>query len=154
MYLGILDHSWECNRKNSFLFGFWHRTMIPMDIEMPTYRTQYFKPDHNGYNLRVKLDLLEERQDVARLRTTAYQQRSARYYNSKVRHRILRIGDLVLRKVTLNTKEHGVGSLGPTWEGPYKIVKVVRPGTFKLEDRARKEVLRPRNVEHVKYYYQ
>ena len=121
---------------------------------MPTYRTQHFELDHNESNLRAELDLLEERRDVARLRTAAYQQRSARYYNCKVRHRVLRIGDLVLRRVTLNTKEQGAGSLGPTWEGPYKIVKVVRPGTFKLEDMAGKEVLHPWNVEHLKYYYQ
>ena len=54
----------------------------------------------------------------------------------------------------LNTKEQGAGSLGPTWEGPYKIVKVVRLGTFKLEDMTEKNVLHPWNVEHLKYYYQ
>ena len=39
-------------------------------------------------------------------------------------------GDLVLRKVTLSTKELNAGKLGPTWEGPYKVVKVSRPGTY------------------------
>ena len=112
--------------------AFGTEVVLPVEIGMSTYHTQHFQPDQNKSNLKAKLDLLEERRDVARLRTAAYQQKSARYYKSKVRHRVLRIGDLVLKKVMLNTKEQGANSLGPTWERPYKIVKVVRLGTFKF----------------------
>ena len=40
------------------------------------------------------------------------------------------LGDLVLRKVTLATKEPNPRKLNPTWEGPYKIVKVFRLKTY------------------------
>jgi len=50
---------------------------------------------------------------------TKYQQRMAKYYNKRVKLRRLDIGDLVLRKVTLATKDSVQGKLGPTWEGPY-----------------------------------
>ena len=61
--------------------------------------------------------------------------------------------DFVLKKVMSNTKEQGVGSLGPTWKKPYKIIKVARPGTFNLENMAEKELLYLWNMEHLKYYY-
>ena len=63
------------------------------------------------------------------------------------------MGDLVLKKVMINTKEQGAGSLGPTWEEPYKIITLVHPGTFKLDYMAGKVLLHSWNVEHLKYYY-
>ena len=57
-------------------------------------------------------------------------------------------GDLVLREVTLATKELNVEQLGPTWEGQYKIVKVSRLGTCWLEDMGGKTLPHPWNAEH------
>ncbi|GFY84511.1 hypothetical protein Acr_03g0012850 [Actinidia rufa] len=78
----------------------------------------------------------------------------AKYYNQRVKHRSFLPGDLVLRRVTLSTKEPNAGKLGPTWEGPYKVIKVSRPGTYWLEDPNEKELLHPWNAEHLKKYYQ
>ena len=58
----------------------------------------------------------------------------ARYYNAKVKPRKFFIGDLVLRKVTLATKDPTQGKLGPNWEGPYKVVEIRRQGTYHLKD--------------------
>ncbi|GFY96886.1 hypothetical protein Acr_11g0011920 [Actinidia rufa] len=41
---------------------------------------------------------------------------------------------IVLRKVTLSTKEPNAKKLSLTWECPYKVVKMSRPGTYWLED--------------------
>ncbi|KAK3221957.1 hypothetical protein Dsin_008982 [Dipteronia sinensis] len=60
----------------------------------------------------IYLDELEEKRDMARVRNVAYQQRVARYYNSHVRERKLQLGDLVLRRVSPNTKDKAVRSLG------------------------------------------
>ena len=43
--------------------------------------------------------------DQAEAKTRAYQQRMARYYDRQVKHREFKVGDLVLRKVTLATKD-------------------------------------------------
>ena len=42
-------------------------------------------------------------------------------------------GDLVLRKVLPNTKEVNNGVLGPNWEWPYVIAKVLQPGTYRIK---------------------
>ena len=60
-----------------------------------------------------------------------------------VKHRSFLPSDLVLREVTLST----------TWEGPYRVIKVFKPGAYWLEDMSRK-ALHPWNAEHLKKYYQ
>ena len=77
----------------------------------------------------------------------------ARHYNSKVKPRQLSVGDLVLRKVTLATKNPSEDKLGPNWEGPYKVIEVRRPGTYHLENMNGRQLSHPWNAEHLKKYY-
>ncbi|CAL2246890.1 unnamed protein product [Prunus armeniaca] len=58
-----------------------------------------------------------------------------------------------MRKVSLATKNPTEGTLGPTWEGPYEITKVCRPGTYQLCDPKGKTLSHPWNADHLKYYY-
>ena len=46
------------------------------------------------------------------------------------------------------------GKLDPTWEGPYKVVKIFRLGTYWLEDISGKMLPHSWNAEHMKKYYQ
>jgi hypothetical protein len=71
-----------------------------------------------------------------------------------VKHREFKVGDLVLRKVTLATKDPTQGKLGPTWEGPYRVVKFHRKGTYNLEKLDGTALPHPWNAEHLKKYYQ
>ncbi|GFY95426.1 hypothetical protein Acr_10g0008110 [Actinidia rufa] len=136
----------------SMVFG--TESVIPVEIGMPSFRVSTFNKETNEAELRLNLDLLEERRESAELRQTAYKCQVAKYYNQRVRHRSFLPGDLVLRKVTLSTKEPNAGKLGPTWEGPYKVIKVSRPGTYWLEDLDGKALSHPWNAEHLKKYYQ
>ncbi|GFS38889.1 hypothetical protein Acr_00g0059990 [Actinidia rufa] len=136
----------------SMVFG--TESVIPVEIGMPSFRVLNFDKEINEAELRVNLDLLEEKRENAELRQMAYKCQVARYYNQRVKHRSFLPGDLVLRKVTLSTKEPNVGKLGPTWEGPYKVIKVSRPGTYWLEDPDGKALSHPWNAEHLKKYYQ
>jgi hypothetical protein len=84
---------------------------------------------------------------------STYQERVARYFNKKVKPRSFRVGDLVLRKVTLATRDSAAGKLAPNWEGPYKVISCKRPGAYYLEDLVAKVILRPWNAEHLKRYF-
>ena len=129
-------------------------SVIPVEIGMPSFRTSNFDKDSNDGELRLNLDLLEEKREQAGIRQAAYKHQVAKYFNQRVKHRSFLPGDLVLRKVTLSTKEPNAGKLGPTWEGPYKVVKVTRPGTYWLEDMNGKALPHPWNAEHLKKYFQ
>ena len=83
-----------------------------------------------------------------------YQQKIAEYYNRRVKLKRFNVGDLVLRKVTPATKDPAQAKLGPSWEGPYKVVHYSHQGSYHLEDSEGKRLPRPWNVEHLKRYYE
>ncbi|GFS43662.1 hypothetical protein Acr_00g0086270 [Actinidia rufa] len=103
----------------------------------------YFNKENNEAELRLKLDLLNEKRERAEVRQAAYKHQVAKYYNERVKHMSFLPSDLVLRKVTLPTKELNAGKLDPTWEGPYKVVKVSKPETCWLEDMSEGHYLIP-----------
>jgi hypothetical protein len=61
---------------------------------------------------------------VALMHSARYQQSLRRYQARKVRRRDFSEGDLVLR---LRQDNRGRHKLSPTWEGPYVVVKVLKP---------------------------
>ena len=96
-----------------FFLAYEFEAMRPVEVGMPNHRRAHFNPLQNDENLSVSLDLIEELRSTAQVKVAAYQQRVAKYYNSRVRNRSFKVGDLVLRKVMINTKEAGVGFFGP-----------------------------------------
>jgi ribonuclease HI len=128
--------------------------VIPVEIGLTTWRTNNYDEEINDDQLRSNLDLVDEVRDQVEARTRVYQQRMARYYDRRVKHREFKVGDLVLRKVTLATKDPAQGKLGPTWEGPYRVVKFHRRGTYHLEKLDGDALPHPWNAEHLKKYYQ
>lgn len=73
----------------------------------------------------------------------AYQQKTAQYFNKKVKPRNFKLGDWVLRKVTLATKDPTEGKLGPVLEGPIQVVKCHRQGAYHLQAMNGIQLLRP-----------
>ena len=72
---------------------------------------------------------------------------------TNVRNRRFNEGDLVLRKVFQNTAERNTGKLGANCEGPYKIIKVVRPGSYEISNMQGVKIPRAWNAMHLKKYY-
>lgn len=128
--------------------------MSPMEVGLPSPRRLHFNEITNDEFRRFDLDFIEERRDDSQLKLGTYKRKMTRYFNSKVKKRSFRINDMVLRRVFLSSKEPGSGSLGPNWEGPYKIREEVRPGTYWIEDMNGKVQPRPWNIEHLRIYYQ
>ena len=97
-------------------------SVIPVEIGMPSFRTSYFDKDNNETELRLNLTLLDEKKELVEVRQVAYKHQVTKYYNKGVKHRSFMTRDLVLRKVTLSTRELNTGKLHLTWEKPYKVV--------------------------------
>ena len=99
------------------------------------------------------MDFLDSLREQALIQTTAYQQRVAKYYNSRVKTKAFQVGNLVLResKVSQPTK---VDKLSPKWEGPYIIIRVIRPGAYQLQRPDGSFVPWSWNAEHLRKYYQ
>ena len=100
------------------------------------------------------LDLVNERREQAQLRVAAYQQKVALYFNSKVRQRKFDVGDLVLRRIFLNTRDQATGVLRPNWKGSYQIEEILQLGTYKLARLNKDLVPRNWNGDHLHKYSQ
>ena len=98
--------------------------VIPAEIGLTSYRV-----DNHDEAIRLQLDLVDEVRAIAEQRLARYQDRMAKHYNSRVRHRDFKVGDLVLRKVMGAARDPTQGKLSPNWEGPYRITSWQRKGT-------------------------
>nr|GEW27167.1 reverse transcriptase domain-containing protein [Tanacetum cinerariifolium] len=86
--------------------------VIPVEIGMPTYRTAVLDVVYNDEELRLNLDLLEERRERATIREAKAKLKMIKYYNARV------------RGVTFRP--------GPKWEGPYEVTEALGDGAYKL----------------------
>ncbi|GKF08482.1 hypothetical protein Tco_0042706 [Tanacetum coccineum] len=79
---------------------------------MPTYRTAIVDTVHNDEELRLNLDLLEERREHAAIREAKAKLKMTKYYNARVRGVTFRPEDFVNRS---NEASHAMdgGNLGP-----------------------------------------
>ncbi|KAL0801373.1 hypothetical protein Bca101_056549 [Brassica carinata] len=129
--------------------------MAPAEVNITSLRRAKMPQNDelNASMLLNALDEIEERRDQALLRIQNYQHLAESYYNKKVRARPLELHDLVLRKVFDNTKEWKAGKLGTNWEGPYKIVEIVKPGVYRLETSTGDQVPRAWNAANLRKYF-
>lgn len=81
----------------------------------------------------TNLELLDERREEALVRLAVQKQRIERYYNRRANLRHFNIGDLVLTRVTLHTRNLNEGKLGPNWKGPYRVIRITGKGSYKHE---------------------
>jgi hypothetical protein len=101
----------------------------PTDLEYGSPRLRSYDEGTNQQAREDSLDQLDEARTVALMHSARYQQALRRYQARKVRRRDFNEGDLVLR---LRQDNRGRHKLSPPWEGPYIMVKVLKPGTYKL----------------------
>jgi hypothetical protein len=59
-------------------------------------------------------------------------------------------GDLVLK---LRQDNRGRHKLSPPWEGPYVVVKVLKPGTYKLANEDGEELTNVWNIQQLRRFY-
>lgn len=88
------------------------------------------------------------------VRTIIYQQRAARNYNQKIHERNMKVGDLTLRRLEDIGKRVSVGKLALTWEGPFRVTKVIKLGVYKIEDLQENSESYSWNIQHLKMYFQ
>src|SRR3954470_19602078 len=121
---------------------------------MSSLRLEHFDENKNEEGLRLCNETIDEVRDTALGKIISQKQAISRRYNAKVKRRHLQVGDLVLKKAEFSAVEKRDGKLGANWEGPYKVIQILTPGTYKFEDMQGKVLTRPWNIQHLKKYYQ
>nr|GEY91126.1 hypothetical protein [Tanacetum cinerariifolium] len=130
----------------------WDNIVCRFEIGMPTYRTAAVDVVNNDEELRLNLDLLEERQELAAISEAKSKSKMMKYYNARVRGVAFKPGDFVYRS---NDASHAVagGKLGPKWEGPYEVTEALGNGAYKLRSTEGTVLPRTWNVTNLKRCY-
>ena len=137
-----------------FRLNYGTEAVIPVKVGVTSTRRAAFSEEGNDDKLWLNLDCLDEVRDKASSKMAKYQQKMTEYYNKRVKLRQLDIRDLILCKVTPATKNPTQGKLGPTWEGPYRVIHYSRRGSYHLETIDEQRLPRLWNIEHLKKYCQ
>ncbi|XP_027177519.1 uncharacterized protein LOC113776533 [Coffea eugenioides] len=128
-------------QETPFALTYGAEAVIPAEIGVPSSRVQNFIVQDNEDELRLSLDLLEQRRDEAAIRMAKYKGQVTQHYNARVRHLYFKPGDLVLRKNSVS-RARGTSKLDPNWEGPYVVKEADRAGYYKLAHLSGEEVPR------------
>lgn len=68
-----------------FKLAYGSESLVPLEIGIPSVRVESFDPLYNEDGLRANLDLADEIREEAIMRIQAYQQKTAQFYNKRVR---------------------------------------------------------------------
>ena len=100
-------------REMPFRLAYGSEAVIPTEVGLKSFRVGNRGERRNDEAMRLQLDLVDEVKATAEQRLAWYQDLMAKHYNSKVRCKDFKVGDLVLRKVMGATKDTSLGKLGP-----------------------------------------
>ena len=135
--------------ESPYMLAFGSEAVKPVELGLPTHRVLNFNSPMSDLMRRLNLDMLEEVREEAAIRNATYQQRTALFYNKRVKKCDLKEGDYVLKKVI---QKHN--KLEANWHRPYRVTKVIRPGTYRIETLEGEEFKNAWNAEHLRKYYQ
>ena len=123
----------SATQETLFALEFGTEAVTPVEVGLESPRVKFANAEHNEETLCLNLNLLEKKREKALKRVVDYQQKTARYYDRKVRPNSFKPGDLVLKKLLPTRKNPTHGKLGPNWEGPYIVSRVIRPSNYELQ---------------------
>src|SRR3954464_9656811 len=103
--------------------------VLPCNIIHDSPRVRMYEEKEAKLDRQDSLDAMEEERDVAKARSTFYQQQARRYQSREVRAKTYNVGELVLRLL-----EKKKNKLKPKWEGAFLINHVLTAARTLLRD--------------------
>ena len=132
-------------------------TVLPVEVNLDAYRLA----KQNDLSAVDYHDLMMDNIDeVTDKRLKALKEiekdklRVARAYNKKVKLKSFQVGDLVWKTILpLGMKSNKFGKWSPSWEGPYKIIKVISGNSYMVETVQGERLPRAINGRYLEKFY-
>ncbi|KAI5418640.1 hypothetical protein KIW84_043028 [Lathyrus oleraceus] len=137
----------------SLVYGM--EVVLPVEVEIPSMRVlmEAKLTDVEWVQSRYdQLNLIEEKRLTAMCHRQLCQQRMKKTFDKKVKLRVFREGDLVLKKV-LSFAPDSRGKWTPNYEGPYVVKRAFSGGALILTTMDGEDFTRPVNSDAVKKYF-
>ena len=127
--------------------------VAPLEMEIPSLRILKEADLDESEWARVRfeqLNLIDEKRLAVVCHHQLYQGRIAKAYNKRVKPRMFKEGDLVLKKISVGEDQ---SKWAPHYEGPYVVKKAFSGGALILTSMDGENLPRPVNSDVVKKYY-
>jgi hypothetical protein len=147
----VWSHNTTMSRSTGFtpfklLFG--DEAITPEEAKTWWIRTTASAEDDANY--QTTKDTIEGTRLQAIENINKYQAETIRWHDRKVRLKNIKPGHLVLRRVA---NPDIVGKLQLKWEGPFLVVSLWRPGSYRLKDMDDNDIPRSWNADELRRYY-
>ncbi|XP_025618967.1 uncharacterized protein [Arachis hypogaea] len=126
--------------------------LIPIEVGIPTLRTELYDEQQNLRARNAELDLAEEDKEIAAIKQRAQKRIMERKRNKMVTPRTFKESDLVLRRTEEARRPPAHGKLAANWEGPFRVTKVLGKGAYQLQTLQGKAIPGNWNVSSLKMY--
>jgi hypothetical protein len=124
--------------------------VLPTDIAFRSPHVENFDEDMSEEARELKVNCSEERRLDSCMRTAKYLAVLHKYYNRNVKERFFVVGDLVLR---WKTNQDGMHKLSSPWEGPFEVIEVTRPTSYRLAHLEGTEVPNSWHIDKLRRFY-
>ncbi|XP_025669810.1 uncharacterized protein [Arachis hypogaea] len=108
--------------------------LIPVEVSVPTLRTELYNQPNNQQARSAELDLVEEDKDISAIKQRARKRYLEQRHHKRVVHRSFNNGDLVLRRTEDARKPPAHGKLAANWEGPFRVLQNLGKGGLQIRN--------------------
>ena len=128
--------------------------LLGLQVEDPVWKTVLtLKTDDEGCAMMDNIDEVTDKRLKALKEIEKDKFRVARAYN-KVKLKSFQVGDIVWKTILpLGMKSSKFGKWSPSWEGPYKIIKVISGNSYMMETVQGERLPRAINGRYLKKLY-
>jgi hypothetical protein len=147
----VWNHNIVVSRSTSFtLFKllFDDEAITPKEARTSSIRTIALTEDEA--HCQITKDTIEGTRLQAIEHINKYQAETIKWHDKKVRLKNIKPVHLVLRRIA---NPDTVGKLQLKWDGPFLIVSLSRPGSYRLKDMDGNDIPRSWNVDELRRYY-
>jgi len=129
MVWGLRTHASRNTGVSPYFMVYGTEAVFPSDVTFGSPRVENFDQSSADLARELEINCAEEKRLISCLRTTKYLEAVRRYHNRNVKDRSFVVGDLVLKWKTSQVEAH---KLSTPWEGPFVVVEVTRPRSYRL----------------------
>jgi hypothetical protein len=124
--------------------------LLPVDITFWSSRIKNFAEDRSDEARELEVNCSEERWLDSCVRIAKYLTVLRRYYNKNVKERLFVVGDLVFKWKTI---QEGMHKLSSPWEGPFEVIEITRPTSYRLAHLDGTEVPNTWHIDKLRRFY-
>jgi hypothetical protein len=120
------------------------------DIAFRSPRVENFDEDKSDDARELEVNYSKERWLDSCVRTAKYLAVLCKYYNRNVKEHLFWVGDLVLK---WKINQEGMHKLSSPWEGPFEVIKVTQPTSYRLAHLDGTEVPNSWHIDKLRRFY-